>query len=254
MVIFDKKEVGNRIIQLQKILVLNNLQFANSIRADPSYLSKVKRGHRSLSKTYLEAIENKCKVRRQWLLFGEGDIFQNGQNVPYNIGEGPKRGVEEQETTYKHHPKNQGKLLKLRLPLKKRGKPTPVSNDKATPGMVVLINEEPELILEYIDVPFIGWVDGVVEVVGESMHPTFKNGDRIAIKRLDNRSLLNWGEYYYIVDTNWQGVVKRILEGNNGDHIVLQSDNPDQKKFPPIKRRWKDIEAVFKVTGAITKY
>lgn len=253
MVIFDKQDVGNRISQLQQILGLKNVQFAQALQGDPSYFSKVKKGHQSLSRTFLEAIEATFKVNRQWLLFGTGDIFQNGQNIPYNFSEKSTQTVEEQHTPYKHQPKKPGRVVKLQLSLKKRGRTPTVSNDPASPGTVVFNNDDPELVVEYINVPFIGWVDGVVEMAGDSMRPTFKAGDRIAIKRLDKRDLLNWGECYYIIDTNWQGVVKRVFAGTREDYVVLQSDHEDQVKYPPVKRKWKDIAAVFKVAGAIVK-
>ncbi|SHN42320.1 S24 family peptidase [Chitinophaga sp. CF418] len=146
------------------------------------------------------------------------------------------------------------RALKFRIALKAKKKPVPMTNTKASAGTIALFNDEPELIVEFLDIPFIGIVDGAIEVVGESMVPTFKNGSRAAVRKLEDKTLINWGEIYYIVDTNYEGVVKRLYAGTDDTHIVLKSDNPDQETYPPFPRKWQHIVAVFKVKAEITKH
>jgi transcriptional regulator with XRE-family HTH domain len=144
------------------------------------------------------------------------------------------------------------KHQKLRLSLKNNTKPIPVSNTKAAAGMVQLVNDEPELILDYIDAPFIGIVDGVVECVGHSMYPVFPNGSRIAVRKLEDKTLIQPGEFYYLIDTNYEGYVKRLYAEEDG--LVLSSENPDKQKYPPFKRKWSQIVSLFKVKADITKH
>lgn len=86
MIIYDKIEAGKRLIELQEKLKVNSRQFAIAINADPSYVSKMEKGEKGISKTNLKKIEDKYNVNIQWLLFGKESMFkqkENGQNVPH---------------------------------------------------------------------------------------------------------------------------------------------------------------------------
>jgi transcriptional regulator with XRE-family HTH domain len=142
----------------------------------------------------------------------------------------------------------------LRLPLSQNVLPSPQTDGKAAAGTIIFSNEEPELIVDRINAPFLGPVDGIIEVTGESMAPTFSNGCRVGIIRLNDSRILNWGLHYYIIDKNWQGIVRRVYQGETEDSLLLVSDNPNQELFPPIHRSWEQIEAVFKIIAGILKY
>lgn len=142
----------------------------------------------------------------------------------------------------------------LRLPLNLNLLPAPQTDGKAAAGTITFFNDEPELIVDRINAPFLGPVDGVIEVTGESMAPTFGNGCRVGIIRLNDSRILNWGLHYYIIDKNWQGIIRRVYKGETENSLLLVSDNPDQHLFPPIQRIWEQIEAVFKITAGILRY
>lgn len=141
----------------------------------------------------------------------------------------------------------------LRLPLNRNRAPIPQTDGKAAAGTILFLNNEPELIVDRINAPFLGPVEGIIEVSGESMAPTFASGCRVAISRLNNYRILDWGWYYYIIDKNWQGYVRRIYPGETDNSVCLLSDNPNQDKFPPVQRQWEHIEAIFRVMAAIWK-
>ncbi|OQP44248.1 hypothetical protein A4H97_33385 [Niastella yeongjuensis] len=142
----------------------------------------------------------------------------------------------------------------LRLSLRNNRPAVPQTDGKVATGSIIFSNNEPELIVDRINAPFLGVVDGVVEVNGDSMEPTFSNGYRITITRLTDNWILFSGQYYYIIDTNWQGIIRRVYQGEKDNSIRLVSDNPDQSKFPPMERNLDQIEAIFKVGAAIIKY
>jgi transcriptional regulator with XRE-family HTH domain len=142
----------------------------------------------------------------------------------------------------------------LRLPLNSNLLPAPQTDGKAAAGTISFNNNEPELIVDRINAPFLGPVDGVIEVTGESMAPTFGNGCRIGILRLNDSRILNWGLHYYIIDKNWQGIIRRVYQGDTTNSLLLVSDSPNQELFPPIHREWDQIEAVFKITAGILRY
>jgi len=146
------------------------------------------------------------------------------------------------------------KTATLKVPLKAVGKAVPQTNAKAAAGTITVVNNEPQLIVDRIDAPFLGEVEGVIEIIGDSMAPTFKNGCRVAIARLKNPMLLDWGEYYFVIDKNWQGAVRRIYPGELENSIQLLADNENQEKFPPITKKWEQIEAIFKIKAGILKH
>ena len=141
----------------------------------------------------------------------------------------------------------------LQLPFNSEQAPSPQTGGKAAAGTVVLVEGEPALIVDRIHAPVLGIVDGVVEVTGESMEPTFKSGCRIGIVRLTDRYALKWGDCYYIVDINKIGYVRRIHRGSAAESLLLVSDYPDQSKYPSFERRWDQIHGIFAITASILR-
>ena len=142
----------------------------------------------------------------------------------------------------------------LRLPLSNAGPAVPQANGEAASGTIIFTNNEPELIVDRINAPFLGFVEGGIEMIGDSMEPTFCNGCRITITRMSENRTLNWGQYYYIIDCTWQGIVRRVYQGDKENYIRLVSDNPDQIKYPPIERSLDQIKAILIVGASITKF
>lgn len=146
------------------------------------------------------------------------------------------------------------KAATLKIPLKQPGKAVPLTTAIASSGTIAIIDNEPHLIVDRIEAPFLGEIDGIVEVIGESMEPILKHGCRIAIARLKDSTVLNSGKHYFIIDKNLQGIVRRVYPGETEDTIQLVSDNEDQRKFPPITRSLDQIEAIFQVKASILQY
>ena len=174
------------------------------------------------------------QIDRDWLLFDDG--------------------IDGKSSGFDHMVSATEKALKYRISLKENRKPVPMYNVKAAAGTIALVQDEHELIVEYLDVPFVGMVDGAIEVVGESMLPTLCPGARAAVKKLEDKTLLNWGEVYYVIDANYEGYVKRLYPGSDDTFITLKSDNPNAGLYPPIARKWEHIVAIFKVKADITKH
>jgi phage repressor protein C with HTH and peptisase S24 domain len=142
----------------------------------------------------------------------------------------------------------------LRLPFDHNKQAVPQIDGRSAAGTVTFLDNEPELIVDRISAPVLGPVEGIIEVTGESMAPTFSNGCRVAIARLHDHRRLYWGQYYYVIDTNWQGIVRRVYEGEREKSIQLVADNPNQAKFPPVQLQWEQVEAVFKIMAVILKF
>lgn len=106
-----------------------------------------------------------------------------------------------------------------------------------------------ELLYEHL-----GHFDQLVEVTSDSMVPTFKPGSLIVLTNLPNPDLLHWSQYYYIVDSNGQGMLRRVYASKIQNCISLVSDHPDEGKYPAISISRSQIKAIFKVRGEIVKH
>lgn len=143
------------------------------------------------------------------------------------------------------------KPLKVKISLSDPRKPPEPVNEKAPAGAVIVIGEEPFLIAEHIDMPFLGAIDGVIEMNDDSMVPVFKRGSRVAITRLPNYRILTWGTYCFVIDKNLQGNIRRINQAKTDDAILLESENA---RYAPITRQWEHIEAIFLIKAVVLKF
>jgi transcriptional regulator with XRE-family HTH domain len=121
--------------------------------------------------------------------------------------------------------------------------------DGYSPGITTL-NDKPMLVGWRIDAPVIGNFDCVIAVNGDSMEPKFKNGSWIALKKLRFTKILNAGYYYYIVDRNLQGLLRRVQPAAENNSIILIAEN---EQYPEIVRRIDDVLAIFSVEAVINK-
>jgi phage repressor protein C with HTH and peptisase S24 domain len=111
-------------------------------------------------------------------------------------------------------------------------------------------NNESTVVLDFMKAPFIGELEGVVEVTGDDMIPTFRPGTRVAVQRLSDPKIFTPGQFYFIIDRNGQSFVRRMMEGTRDD-VILKSDN--ERLYPQFKRNWRDIKAVFKIKADINR-
>ncbi|MBO9203361.1 MULTISPECIES: XRE family transcriptional regulator [Niastella] len=210
------------------------------------------REYRSRSNTKMPAIASSTGIAKETLYKWEKGTKPSSIEEYYKLkGYLDKMEVSLDEETFelvKQHPAT------LRIPLTSSGPAIPQSDGKAASGTVIFSNNEPELIVDRINAPCLGTVEGSIEVIGNSMEPTFYNGSRIAITRLSDIQSLIPGQYYYVIDTNWQGIVRRVYPGEKENSIRLVADNPDQLRHPPIEKGLDHIAAIFKVGAALIKF
>jgi len=124
-------------------------------------------------------------------------------------------------------------------------------DNNAAPGNVILINKQPILVASRIDAPVIGDVDGVIPVTGDSMEPRFKSGNLIAIKKLRFTRIINAGSFYYIVDKNHIGLIRRVRPAGETNSIILIAENGND--YPETTRRMDEILAIFSIEAVIFK-
>jgi hypothetical protein len=136
----------------------------------------------------------------------------------------------------------------VRLPLKSKRKPFPNPDASIACGHIVDNDGEPELIVFRFDAPFLIQVEGALQILDDSMYPTYKPGSYIAIARLHDWSNIIYGDCYYMIDKSGHGMFRRIFKGNKDDDYRLVADN-SSKRFPSNFRSQQQIEAILRVIG-----
>lgn len=129
--------------------------------------------------------------------------------------------------------------------------PVLLHDSNAAPGSIIVINKQPILVASRIDAPVIGEVDGVVPVTGDSMEPKFRSGNWIAIKKLRYTRIINAGHFYYVVDKNHTGLIRRLRPGGEANSMVLIAENG--KDYPETIRKMDEILAIFSIEAVIFK-
>ena len=124
-------------------------------------------------------------------------------------------------------------------------------DSNAAPGNIIVINKQPILVASRIDAPVIGEVDGVIPVTGDSMEPRFRSGNWIAIKKLRFTKIINAGFFYFIVDKNHTGLIRRVRPSGETNSIILTAENG--KDYPEITRKMDEILAIFSIEAVIFK-
>lgn len=204
---------------------------------------------RKRSNTKMPAVSAAIGVPKETLYKWEKGTKPSNMNEYFRLKSYLDR-MEMKEEEYKMD--NEAKKpITIRLPLDIDRPPVYNIDGTLATGTIFLFNDVPQLIVERVNLPFLGTVEGAIEVTGASMEPTFKNGDRIAINRLRYFQILDWGRCYYIINKNLKGTLRRVYRGEGG--LQLLSDHPNQTLFPPIERTWDQIVAVLEIVGTANK-
>jgi transcriptional regulator with XRE-family HTH domain len=127
----------------------------------------------------------------------------------------------------------------------------PLAEKNGVPGSIITINNQPILIAWRMESPFMGEVDGVIPVTGDSMEPKFKSGNLVALKKLRFTKIINAGYYYYIIDKNHIGLLRRVRPAAENNSIILAAEN--EKDYPEITRKMDDVLAIFSIEAVIMK-
>ena len=125
------------------------------------------------------------------------------------------------------------------------------TDSKVAAGTVITKNNELELVVDYIYAPSLGVIEGLIEVIGDSMEPFLKSGYRVGIRRLLSGETLSWGSLFFIIDSNHHCLLRRIYAGDSSEDLLLVSENP--QKYPSINWNKDQIKSIFKVVTITQK-
>lgn len=106
----------------------------------------------------------------------------------------------------------------------------------------------------YINYEHFNDCNAYIPVVGDSMYPKYCSGEIIAVKRIYNFDVIQWGEAYFIVtnsESNDMKTIKLLHQHEDDSKVILRSSNPNYKGDTTIHK--KDIISLFIVKGRITR-
>lgn len=160
------------------------------------------------------------EVRRDWLLFGEGEMLTTDAPV-----------VEQRK---QESDENEGKLIPL-LPLSAEG--------GSLDGFDNLGVSLPDCEVIYSPIKD---ADMAITVSGKSMEPDYPEGCRVVVKRIDHALFIEWGREYVLDTAN--GIVLKTLEPSDDPNFIrCTSLNPDQRRYAPFEIPKESVRGVYRV-------
>lgn len=242
-----KEDITKRTIELVQDLWLNkkiknDSDFCRKIDIDQSSWVMIKNGKRNFPISKIPYLIQKFNVNRHWLLIGDEPMYQ------YQKNETPSNIVNEPTNEYKINNNN-----------KERSDGVPFYDiDVAATAGVEMFNDKKEIPNYHYNIPGFEDCDFAVPVFGHSMYPTYENGTIIMCKKINDKTLIIYGEAYLIVTADYR-MVKRLQKSEIKGNVLACSDNEEErnrnggKKFEPIELPIDKIIHLYLIKGVIKR-
>lgn len=146
-------------------------------------------------------------------------------------------------------------LREKHLPTNTNGKGVPYYEDIEASCSILSMNMDiPETPTFYIDYEHFNDCNAYIPVVGDSMYPQYCAGEIVAVKRIFNIDIIQWGEAYLIVtngNANDLRTIKQVHYCEDESQIILRASNPNFKGDTKINKA--DIISMFIIKGKIKR-
>ena len=208
----------------------NKAQFASLLGISPQGLSTwIKR-----ESFDIELVFSKCEgLSAQWLLTGEGDMFENNHQTK------SEKNAESSEISLPE-PKISTQI----------GQGVPYFDVDFLGGFSEMFNDQTLLPTCYIIVPGFEKATVWCNVTGHSMEPRINHGDIIALRKVSIDDI-QYGEIYAVVLDNIR-TIKMLRRGSTPDvlrYVPVNKADFDDQEFPLSR-----IISVFEVLGSIARF
>lgn len=236
MELLENRRIGERLVQLRKLLKQNSRRMALSIDADPSYYAKAEKGS-GLSENLLQKIITKFNVNRNWLLFGEGDpLKHNGAITPIS------------------DPTNRAENQDLYMKVVKKFEtyqPIPVYDVDIAASNLELYDDKSALPEDFYYIPeFSGC--RAFNVYSDSMEPLIPKGSRIFARRIDDwQTVLEYGQVYAVGLMDGRRFIKYVKKAESKEDFRLVSENDFYDDFDVPKNK---VRSIWLIDGWMNKH
>lgn len=244
----DKKEMLNALINHYERG--NKSQFAKRLGVSAQGLST----WLSRNTFDTELIYSKCEnVNPEWLLTGKGNMLkeqgqQNSSIYSSSINT-------ERTPTIKQLPIGEIPHTPEAIPFAEAARnglnPIPLVTTRVAAGFgcADFAIEEADIKDYYVIPKFKNChVDFMIEITGLSMYPRYNSGDVIACTVLHETKFIQWNKCHVIATREQGMLVKRIMPGEDKEHLRVISDNKD---YPPFEIPVDEITGLAVVVGAV---
>jgi phage repressor protein C with HTH and peptisase S24 domain len=187
-----------------------------------------------------------------WLVTGQGEMMVQKGNLKGNPNSNPSENVQlnVQPIVNKKQVKQPELAVLADDPLARyegKSRAIPILDARAAAGWPYTIDGTGFLDQRpTISLPF-GWFQSgeyvLIQIEGDSMHPTIYNGDWAFVRRIEKNTDIKDG-YVHIVLTRDGIVCKRVLNRPNKGQLALQSDN---SAYSTYTVPYEEIISVWKV-------
>jgi len=136
----------------------------------------------------------------------------------------------------------------------KKEKKVPYYEIDVTSSITSSFNDVVEEPTFYVDYKPFNDCTAYVNNYGDSMFPKYKNGEKLAVKQIQNLDVLMFGESYLVItnsNANDLKTVKEVHYHQDEDKIILRASNPNYKGDTIIMK--EDIISMFAIKGKISQ-
>lgn len=249
MIIFNVMEnILQRIKQISDIEDVKITALESKIGASKGVLSRAIKNNTDIqSKWISKIVENYPQYDAEWLLTGHGDMMKNHLNL---LGS-TKVDTRELEREKLKNRILQKEVDELKIPIAiktNNNEGIPLLTIKAMAGVFTEEVQVMDYECERYIIPAFKGADFLIPIKGSSMYPKYSSGDIVACKKLESWSFFQFGKVY-VIYTSQGPVIKRILESDKPDHIMIYSEN--ETRYPPFDLHKEEILGVAIVIGVI---
>lgn len=106
----------------------------------------------------------------------------------------------------------------------------------------------------YVDFKPFNDCTAYLPIWGDSMFPAYASGEIVAVKKIDNPSIILWGEAYLVITNaiaNNMKTVKLLYPHDDEDKIILRASNPNFRGDTVIPK--DSIINLYAIKGKITR-
>lgn len=213
---YDLSTVKGRLLTYLKEKRIPQTEFCRNLGVAPTYIGVIRK---SIPPEKINKIVSIYPdLNRDWLLYGEGNMFSDESNDP----------------------------LKL---LQNAGYMVPLLPVAAFAGNITAWSQSVEAReCEKIISPVKG-IDFAIRISGDSMEPSFRDGSIIFIKKIDDKAFIPWG-HAMIVDSANGVLFKDVFPSEKGKkYIEARSINA---KYPPLQIPQDCIHGLYRVVTTLT--
>lgn len=213
----------DRLLMFLTYLDIGQNKFEANVGISNGYINNNKG---SIGTKILEKIANRYpELNTEWLTTGNGEMLKSADNT----------------------------IVKPFSLTKTQGVPY-YENVEATCGIISQFNDYPETPTFFINYEHFNDCTAYIPVVGDSMYPQYCAGEIVAVKRIYNLDIIQWGEAYFVVtneNANSLKTIKQVHWSEDPSKIILRASNPNFKGDTLIDKA--DIISMFIIKGKIKR-